>query len=58
MGFLLGGSFDTEPLLPWVAPILQDSALEPARKVDRLYAEAVHYLKRWWAAVNPKGARS
>lgn len=57
MGFLLGSAFDTEPQLPWVAAILQDAALEPAKKVDRLYAEAVHFLKHWWSVVNPREAK-
>lgn len=48
--FVLGAGFACDPMLPWAERILADVDIpdEPTR-IDRLYAEAVHFLKAWWA---------
>jgi hypothetical protein len=44
MMFVLGTGFDKDPLLPWASKILRDG-----QGTDRLYAEAIAVLQRWWA---------
>ena len=47
--FVLGAGFDTDPLLPWAASCLNDATLPSQHKrTDRLFAEGVSFLKRWW----------
>lgn len=48
--FIVGAAFDSDPQVPWAGAVLNDPALtDPVRKVDRLYAEAVSFLNRWFA---------
>jgi hypothetical protein len=47
--FVLGNGFAADPLLPWVAAILKDPGIASEReRTDRLYAEGIGFLKRWW----------
>jgi hypothetical protein len=46
MMFVLGSGFDRDPLAPWASKILNDQ--ESPQKGERLYAEALSVLKRWW----------
>lgn len=49
MKFVLGGGFHQDPLLPWVAATLQDSAIQNQdKRVEKLYAEGLSFLRRWW----------
>ncbi len=49
MSFVLGGGFDKDPLLPWASATLQDSAIQNQdKRVEKLYAEGVSFLRRWW----------
>jgi hypothetical protein len=49
--FVLGGGFDRDPLLPWASAVLNDETItDPRKRVDRLYAEGVSALRRWWDA--------
>jgi hypothetical protein len=49
MKFVLGGGFDDDPLLPWASPTLRDPAItDQERRIDKLYAEGVSFLGRWW----------
>ena len=49
MSFVLGGGFDDDPLLPWASAALRDPAIEnEGQRVDRLYAQGVSFLRRWW----------
>jgi hypothetical protein len=51
--FVLGSGCDTDPIWPWVATVLNDKSLaNPAQKADRLFDQAVAYLKAWAAAGN------
>ena len=44
---LLGSGFDTDPLLPWAAPILTEAARgDPVERGDRLYDAAWEYIGR------------
>lgn len=45
--FVLGHGFDSDPLLPWVPPILEADADEGTR-VNRLFATGAEMLRRWW----------
>lgn len=46
---LLGSSFDTDPLFPWASAVLQDAKIaDPVARSDRLRAEGIDFLKRWW----------
>jgi hypothetical protein len=48
--FVLGTGFDRDPLAPWASRILkEDDGPKAAQRSDRLYAEALSVLKRWWA---------
>jgi len=48
--FVLGSGFDRDPLAPWASRILRsDEQTTAGERIDRLYAEAVAVLKRWWA---------
>lgn len=48
--FIVGAGFESDPQVPWAGEVLKDPSLkEPLRKVDRLYAEAVSFLNRWFA---------
>jgi hypothetical protein len=52
--FLLGSDFDTDPLLPWAAPILNDRRdRDQLERADRLHDELRAYLA---AVVGPNGA--
>jgi hypothetical protein len=42
---LLGGHFDTDPLLPWAAEILNDIADEQVERGDRLYHRAWEHIR-------------
>jgi len=47
--FVLGEGFAHDPLLPWASNILNDRAItNQTEKIDRLYAEGLGFLKRWW----------
>lgn len=46
--YMLGSSFDTDPLFAWASAILNDEE-DQAGKVGRLYFEAINYLKQWCA---------
>jgi hypothetical protein len=48
MMFVLGTGFDRDPLAPWASRILNDESPKAAQKGERLYAEALSVLKRWW----------
>ena len=49
MRFVLGGGYDRDLLLPWASATLNDSAIpNEYKRADRLYAEAVGFLNRWW----------
>jgi hypothetical protein len=49
--FVLGSGFATEPLLPWVAVVLNDKTRpDPTQKADRLFEEAMAHLQQWEAA--------
>jgi len=50
LAFILGSGFDTDPRLPWVSVSLNDSkSFDQNERVNRLLAETVNFLKRWWA---------
>jgi hypothetical protein len=50
LAFVLGGPFDTDPLVPWVAPILKDKKVaDQKQRVDRLQEATFAFLKRWLA---------
>lgn len=47
--FVLGSGFADDPLLPWAQATLNDKGIaNEIDRVDRLYAEGVGLLKRWW----------
>ena len=47
--FVLGSSFDNDLLLPWASATLSDNTLtDQKKKVDGLFMEGVHLLRRWW----------
>lgn len=47
--FVLGSGFANDPLLPWAQATLNDKRItDQTARVDRLYAEGVGFLKRWW----------
>jgi len=49
MRFILGGGFDQDLLLPWASTILTDQRIpDQFKRVDKLYAEGVGCLRRWW----------
>jgi hypothetical protein len=48
MIFVLGTGFDRDPLAPWASKILNDKESPNAQKGEKLYAEALSVLKRWW----------
>jgi hypothetical protein len=53
MRFVLGGGFDKDPLLPWASWSLVDaSAGDPEQRADRLLAEGVKFLNRWWTSAS------
>lgn len=53
--FVLGSGFDDDPLLPWANATLNDAGLSnQAEKINRLYAEGVQFLRRWWDSAPEK----
>ena len=47
--FVLGNGFANDLLLPWAKTTLNDKGItNEIDRVDRLYAEGVGFLKRWW----------
>lgn len=49
--FVLGNRFADDPLLPWAQTTLNDKRIaNEIDRVDRLFAEAVGFLRRWWDA--------
>lgn len=46
--FVLGSGFHRDPLLPWASATLTDDATDEKKKVDKLYAEGVGFLRAWW----------
>jgi hypothetical protein len=53
--FVLGHGFDRDPLLPWVSATLGDPALQdPVRKAEKLYAQGIAFLNRWWQSSFPE----
>ncbi len=47
--YMLGSSFDTDPLFAWASEILNDDEEEQTEKIGRLYFEAINYLQQWCA---------
>ena len=46
---MLGDGFDRDPLLPWASKVLNDETIsDQSVRVDRLLAEGVGFLNRWW----------
>jgi hypothetical protein len=45
---VVGAGFHRDPQLPWASRTLSDAALDATQRVNRLFAEAVTNLKRWW----------
>jgi hypothetical protein len=46
--FMLGSGFDTDPQFPWAATVLKDeSIINEAARIDRLYKEAMAFLDEW-----------
>lgn len=46
---ILGDGFDRDPLLPWASKVLIDETVaDQTVRVDRLLAEGVGFLNRWW----------
>ncbi len=57
--FVLGNGFANDLLLPWVSKVLNDKEIaNEIDRVDRLYAEGVGFLKRWWDSAPIRGDRS
>lgn len=55
--FVLGNGFADDPLLPWASAALNDKLIvSEVARTDRLYAEGVGFLKRWWEAAPKPGA--
>ena len=47
MMFMFGTDFDTDPLLPWVAKILNDTAMpDQMKQADRLYEVLMDYVEK------------
>lgn len=47
--FVLGNGFADDPLLPWAKATLNDKGIaSEIDRVDRIYAEGVRFLRRWW----------
>jgi len=47
--FVLGSGLERDPLLPWIAATLNDRTIRaPAKRVDKLYLQALGILRRWW----------
>jgi hypothetical protein len=56
MRFVLGAEFDSDPLLPWASRTLRDvTAGDPDQRADRLFAEGVRFLNRWWDSAPDEG---
>jgi hypothetical protein len=54
--FVLGDGFANDPLLPWARAVLGDARIvDQNERVDRLLAEGVGFLRRWWDS-SPPGA--
>ncbi|MDD5033743.1 MAG: hypothetical protein PHE55_03215 [Methylococcaceae bacterium] len=54
--FVLGNGFADDPLLPWASATLSDQRVaNEIDRVDRLYAEGVGFLKRWWDSAPERG---
>lgn len=49
--FVLGRSFDHDPLIPWASVALNDQDIPNHKRGDRLFAEGVSFLRRWWDSV-------
>lgn len=46
--FLLGSGFDTDPQFPWAVTVLKDeSIVNEAARIDKLYMKAIHFLDEW-----------
>lgn len=57
--FVLGSGFADDPLFPWASSALNDP--KPSGQIartDRLHAEGLAFLGRWWPAVSSQGASS
>lgn len=49
MMFVLGGGFDSDPLVPWASAILRNPNItDETEKANRLYAGAISTLRQWW----------
>jgi hypothetical protein len=56
MTFVLGGGFDQDLLLPWASATLRDPAIpDQYKRADKLYAEGVSFLGRWWDLSSRRG---
>lgn len=54
--FVLGHGFADDLLLPWASATLNDKGItNQTDRVDRLYAEGVGFLKRWWDLIPKQG---
>ncbi len=50
MMFMLGSSFDTDPLFSWAATVLNDKQIaSQGDRIQRLHAAGIAYLKQWCA---------
>lgn len=46
--FILGSGFDMDPQFPWAANVLkEESTINEAERIDRLYEEAMAFLDEW-----------
>jgi hypothetical protein len=53
--FVLGSGFTNDPLLPWAKATLNDRRIvTEIDRVDRLYAEGIGFLNRWWNSTPEK----
>jgi hypothetical protein len=56
MRFVLGGNFHRDLLLPWASATLNDAQIpDQHTRVDKLYAEGVKFLRRWWEISSQPG---
>jgi hypothetical protein len=55
MRFILGSGFDKDLLLPWASAALLDRAIpDQYKRVDKLYADGVSFLRQWWNSSSGK----
>jgi len=49
LAYMMGAGFDRDPLVKWAGEILNDKQTDGAERAEKLYAEALNYLKQWCA---------